>query len=111
MTFDPGSTTTVGDARAQQATPPAAWYPDGVGNRLRYWDGVAWTDFFAEPAPAPMQPARPAAPMHPGAVAALLIAGLTLLTIFVAVVVYFVGVPTASVPTVAHSPKGVSIQG
>jgi hypothetical protein len=97
-------------ALTPQGSPPAAWYPDGVGSRLRYWDGNAWTDFFAEPAPAQTQPVRPPTPMHPGAVAALLIAGLTLVTIVVAVVVYFAGVPTASVPSVAHSPKGVSIQ-
>jgi hypothetical protein len=95
----------------QTAAVPAAWYPDGVGSRLRYWDGNAWTDFFAEPTAAQVQAARPATPMRSGAVAALLIGGLTLVTIVVAVIVYFVGVPTASVPTVAHSPKGVSIQG
>jgi hypothetical protein len=101
----------MSDVTESQTAPPAAWYPDGVGSRLRYWDGHAWTDFFAEPAAAPTQVVRPSTPMRPGAVAALLIGGLTLVTIVVAVVVYFVGVPTASVPSVAHSPKGVSIQG
>ncbi|MEA2397776.1 MAG: hypothetical protein QOK25_1332 [Thermoleophilaceae bacterium] len=30
---------------AEQAGPPAGWYPDPQGQaRLRYWDGGAWTD-------------------------------------------------------------------
>jgi hypothetical protein len=92
---------------------PAAWYPDGVGSRLRYWDGSAWTDYYAEPAgaqPLAASPVTPPKPMHPAAVAALAIAGLTVLTILIVVIVYFVGVPTAAVPNVAHSPNGVSSQ-
>ncbi len=30
--------------------PPAAWYPDpSGGQRLRYWDGTAWTEHYASP--------------------------------------------------------------
>jgi hypothetical protein len=30
--------------------PPAGWYPDPVGGgRLRYFDGTAWTDHYAQP--------------------------------------------------------------
>jgi hypothetical protein len=91
-----------------QGAVPAAWYPDGVGNRLRYWDGTAWTEFFAEPEIAP---AKPSKPMHPAAIAALLIGGLTLVTIIIVVIVYFLGVPTAAVPDVSHSTTGVSSLG
>lgn len=29
---------------------PAGWYPDSTnGNRLRYWDGIRWTEHFAAP--------------------------------------------------------------
>lgn len=34
---------------------PAGWYDDGSG-RQRWWNGVAWTDHFADaPPPAPVQ--------------------------------------------------------
>lgn len=40
---------------------PAGWYPDASnGNRLRYWDGVRWTEHFAAPAGAPAQLTAPA---------------------------------------------------
>jgi len=45
---------------------PAGWYPDATnGNRLRYWDGVRWTEHFAAPeaaalaAPAGTDPNTP----------------------------------------------------
>lgn len=31
---------------------PAGWYPDHTGTQ-RYWDGVAWTEHTAAPAPYP----------------------------------------------------------
>ena len=41
---------------------PAGWYPDPSGSgALRYWDGVAWTEAFSQPSPAPAPPA-PASP-------------------------------------------------
>ena len=39
---------------------PANWYDDGSG-RLRYWDGSAWTDHFADTYVPPLPPA-PSAP-------------------------------------------------
>ena len=34
--------------------PQPGWYPDPAGDtgKLRYWDGVQWTENYAEPAPA-----------------------------------------------------------
>lgn len=38
-------------ASASPAQAPANWYDDGSG-RLRYWDGTAWTDFYADEYPS-----------------------------------------------------------
>ena len=40
--------------------PPAGWYDDGVHpGRLRYWDGSAWTHYFAEKIPTTERLAGP----------------------------------------------------
>ncbi len=46
---------------------PGGWYQDPAGSgRLRYWDGVTWTDHYAAPAPAqPTAPPPPASPPPP----------------------------------------------
>ena len=38
----------------QQSTAPAGWHPDPAGTpRLRWWDGVQWTEHFTDPQPTP----------------------------------------------------------
>lgn len=52
QSVQPGATWQPGQAYQQYppvtpapALPPAGWYPDPVGQGLRYWDGGAWTEF------------------------------------------------------------------
>jgi hypothetical protein len=66
------------------SAPVAGWYadPDGVADRLRYWDGSRWTSHFHPPAAAPAHAAgsgaarKQARSLTPFAVAA--VAGLVL---------------------------------
>ncbi|ACQ79701.1 peptidase domain protein [Beutenbergia cavernae DSM 12333] len=45
------------------STPPAGWFPDPDGqDRLRYWDGTAWTEHYAASNEPPGAPSGPAAP-------------------------------------------------
>jgi hypothetical protein len=46
---------------ARQDAPPAGWYPDPEGRlRLRWWDGLDWSDRFRPP-PSPSELERAAA--------------------------------------------------
>jgi hypothetical protein len=40
---------------------PAGWYNDSTTGRMRWWNGIEWTNDFA-----PVTPAYPTAPAHPG---------------------------------------------
>jgi hypothetical protein len=46
--------------------PPAGWYPDPEGTRLRWWDGTDWTDRFRI-GPSAGSPPRGQAPTPVGA--------------------------------------------
>lgn len=47
----PGAPVSIPESSAATRTtlPPADWYPDPIGEkRLRYWDGLKWTDHLAD---------------------------------------------------------------
>jgi len=36
------------------APTPAGWYPDPASGRMRYWNGIAWTEQFQVPRAGPI---------------------------------------------------------
>jgi hypothetical protein len=59
-------------------TAPPGWHPDPTGDqRLRYWDGTAWSEYTKPaplPAPVTQRPAEPALDVRPQATAAASVA-------------------------------------
>jgi hypothetical protein len=50
----------IAPAPLPEPSTPAGWYPDRSSGRQRYWDGLQWTEHYADPA-QPQMVAAPAA--------------------------------------------------
>lgn len=102
----------------ENQTPAPGWYPDNVpgSNKLRYWDGVAWTANVTDAAPQAVSPQYAAPVASPGggkAIASLVLGIVGLVAWYLPVIGYPVTIVglVMGVMGMKSSRRGMAIAG